>query len=84
MFLHLFGAKSCWRFEQIITENDAINKKLENVSQFPEYCAFSRYKNEAATQMLRIFQIIAHFPDLKTRPRLKCFAFSRLLRIFQI
>ena len=87
-----------WRFEQIITENEAATKNykmfcnFQNNAHFPEMktrlalkCfAFSRFENEATTQMFRIFQIIAYFPDLKTRPLLKCFAFPKLLRIFQI
>ena len=36
----------------------------QSTSHFPDYCAFSRFENEATTQMFRIFQIIAHFPDL--------------------
>ena len=67
-------------------ENEAATKNYTMFRNFQNYFqtfAFSRYENEAGTQ-IRIFQIIAHFPDLKTRSLLKCFAFSRLLRIFQI
>ena len=45
---------------------------LPNVSQFPDYFAFSRFENEATTQCFafskqyRSFQIISHFKNLKT------------------
>ena len=81
-FLHLFGAKSYWRFEQIISENEATTKNKKMCRNFQNIVHFQIGKRGCHSNA-------SHFPDLKTRPLLKRFAFSRfryilMFRKFQI